>query len=67
MRELARLFMLNELSKKFDKVNIGLYRDDGLSLFKNHNHHQNDKVPKEVINLFKQHRSNLQVKCNLKM
>ena len=44
--ELAGLFMLNELSKKFDKDNIGLYRDDGLSVFKNHNGHQNDKVGK---------------------
>ena len=35
--ELAGLFMLNELSKKFDKDNIGLYGDDGLSVFKNHN------------------------------
>ena len=32
--ELAGLFMLNELSKKFDKDNIGLYRDDGLTVFK---------------------------------
>ena len=37
--ELAGLFMLNDLSKKFDKDNIGLYRDDGLSAFENHNGH----------------------------
>ena len=30
--ELAGLFMLNKLSKKFDKNNIELYRDDGLSV-----------------------------------
>ena len=35
--ELAGLFMLNELSKTFDKDNIGLYRDNGLSVFKNYN------------------------------
>ena len=51
--ELAELFMLNELSKKFDKDNIGLYRDHGLSVFKNYNGHQNDKVWKEMIDLFK--------------
>ena len=33
VRELAGLFMLNELSKTFDKDNIGLYRDNGLSVF----------------------------------
>ena len=65
--ELVGLFMLNELLKKFDKDNIGLYRDDGLSVFKNHNGHQNDKFQKELIDLFKQHHMNLQVKCNLKI
>ena len=65
--ELAGLFKLNELSKKFDKENIGLYRDDGLSVFKNHNGHQNDKIWKEMIDLFKQHHLNLDVKCNLKI
>ena len=65
--ELAGLFMLNELSKKFGKDIIGLYRDDGLSVFKNHNGHQNDKVRKEMIDLFKQHHLNLEIKCNLKL
>ena len=49
--ELARLFMLNEVSNKLDKDNIGLYRDDGLSVFKNYNGHQSDKVRKEMIDL----------------
>ena len=65
--ELTGLFMLTELSKKFDKDNIVLQRDDGLSAFKNHNGHQNDKVWKEIIDLFKQHHLNLEIKCNLKM
>ena len=49
--ELARLFMLNEVSNKLDKDNIGLYRDDGLSVFKNYNGHQSDKVRKETMDL----------------
>ena len=28
-------FLLNKISEKYDKNNIGLYRDDGLSVFKN--------------------------------
>ena len=59
--------MLNELSKTFDKDNIGLYRDGGLSTFKNYNGHQNDKVQKEMIDLFKQHHLNLGIECNLKI
>ena len=42
--ELPRLFALSELSKKFDKGNIGLYRGDGLPVFKNYNVHQNEEV-----------------------
>ena len=38
--ELAGLFILNELSKKFDKDDIGLFRNDGLSVFKNYNGHK---------------------------
>ena len=49
--ELAGLFMLNEVSNKLDKDNIGLCRDDGLSFLKNYNGHQNDKVRKEMIDL----------------
>ena len=63
--DLAGLFMLNELSKEFDKDNIGLYRADGL--FKSYNDHQNDKGRKEMIDLFKQHHLNLEIKCNLKI
>ena len=59
--------MLNELSKKFGKDNIGLYRDDGLSVFKNNNGHQNDKVRKEMTDLFRQNHPNLEIKCNLKI
>ena len=58
--------MLNELSIKLDKDNIGLYRDDELSVFKNHNGHQNYKVWKEMIDLFQQHHLNLEIKFNLK-
>ena len=66
--ELAGLFMLNELSKSFDKDNIGLYRDDGLlSVFKNHNDHQDDKVWKEMMDLLKQHHLNVEIKCYLKI
>ena len=49
--ELAGLFMLNELSKKFDKDNIELYREEELAVFKNHNGHQNDKIRKKVTDL----------------
>ena len=61
------LFMLNLIKKKFKKENIGLYRDDGLALLRNKNGHQNDKFRKELTALFKSHKLNLEIKCNLKV
>ena len=61
------MLMLSTLSESFDKDNTGLYRDDGLSVFKNYSGHENDKVRKDMINLFKQHHLNLEIKCNLKI
>ena len=44
--------MLDMLSKLFGKNFIGLYREDGLSIFRNYNSHQSDKVQKELTKLF---------------
>ena len=33
--ELTGIYMLYLIGKKYDSKNIGLYRDDGLTLFKN--------------------------------
>ena len=32
--ELVGTFLLDKISEKYEKNNIGLYRDDGLSVFK---------------------------------
>ena len=53
--EVVGLFMLDIISKKYLKENIELYRDDGLSVFKNQTCHQNDKVRKELIRMFQDH------------
>ena len=52
MCEIVGLLMLDMLSKLFEKNSIGLYRDDGLSIFRNYNGHQSDKVRKELTKLF---------------
>ena len=44
--------MLDMLSKLFGKNSIGLYREDGLSIFRNYNSHQSNKVQKELTKLF---------------
>ena len=64
--EVVGLYLLSILSYRYDKENIGLYRDDGLAVFKNHSGHQNDKVRKDLISFFKHHGLDLEIKCNLK-
>ena len=41
--ELVGIFMLSLLSKKYSSDNIGLYRDDGLSVFKSISWQQAEK------------------------
>ena len=65
--EVVGLFMLDMLSKSFEKYSIGLYRDDGQSIFRNCNGHDNDKVRKDLMKLFKKYQLNLGIKCNLKI
>ena len=65
--EMVGLFLLDLLSKKFNKENIGLYRDDGLGVFKNVNGHQADKIRKDFYNIFKEHGLLLEIECNLKI
>ena len=44
--ELLVLFLLNNVANKLDKNKVGLYRDDGLVLFKNIKDHCADKIRK---------------------
>ena len=52
--KIVDLFLLNNLANKFEKNSVGLYRDDGLALFKNINGHRADKIRKEFHRLFKE-------------
>ena len=64
--EIVGVFMLDMLSKLFEKNCIGLHRDDGLSIFRNYNGHQSNKVRKDLTKLSKKYQLNLDIKCNLK-
>ena len=64
--ELVGLFLLNSLANKFDKKCVGLYRDDGLAVFRNINGHHADKTRKEFCQLFKANGLSLEIQCNLK-
>ena len=60
--EVVGLFILDIIRKKYLKEKIGLYRDDGLSVFKNQTGHHNDKVRKELIRIFQYHHLKLEIK-----
>ena len=57
MCELTGLYRLNVLSSEFGKEKIGLYRDDGLSLFQNMTGPQAERVKRKYVNIsmFKPH------------
>ena len=63
--ELVGCFLLNKITQKYDKNNIGVYRDDGLAIFKNTSDQQNDKIRKDFQRLFKEHKLEIVAKCNL--
>ena len=46
--ELIGIYLLNLLGRQYDAKNIGLYRDDGLSIFKNCSGPQMEKMKEET-------------------
>ena len=52
--ELAGTFLLWKLSLKYNKNDIGLYRDEGLAIFKNISGPISEKVKKDIQKLFKE-------------
>ena len=64
--ELVGCFILSQITKKFDKPNIGLYRDDGLAVFRNTNGPQMERIKKEFQKIFKKNKLDIIVECNMK-
>ena len=53
--ELVSTFLLEKISEICNKSNIGLYRDDGLSIFRNKSDTQLEKMKKKLQRLFKEY------------
>ena len=51
--ELVGIFIIYQLSLKYNKNNIGLYRHDGLAVFKNISGPQAKKIKKHFQNIFR--------------
>ena len=65
--ELIGIFLLNLLGRQYDTKNIGLYRDDGLSIFKNCSGPQMEKIKKRLQKVFKDNGLNVIIECNMKI
>ena len=62
--ELVGIFILYQLSRIYNINSIGLYRDDGLAVFRNTSGPPAEKIKKYF---FRKNNLNIIVKCNLKI
>ena len=65
--ELVGLFILNDLCNEYGKDNIGLYRDDGLAIFKHTSGPQAERIRKDITRRFKTHGLNITIQTNMKI
>ena len=64
--ELVGTFLLYKLSLKYNKNDIGFYRDDGLAIFKNISGPKSEKIEKNIQKLFKENQLDIVTQCNMK-
>ena len=65
--ELTGIFMLSLIGSKYNPNNIGLYRDDGLAVFKNTSSPQSEKIKKIFQKMFKNEGLDTIINCNMKI
>ena len=59
--------MLNILSKKYNKNNFRLFRDDGLAILKNKSRPQSEQVKENIRKIFKEHAQDIIIRCSMKV
>ena len=65
--ELVSNFLLHKLSKKYEKKNLALSRDDGLAIFKNATGAASEKIKKHFCKFFSDNDFELTIQCNRKV
>ena len=65
--ELVGTFLLEKISEICNKSNRELYRDDGLSIFRNKSGPQLEKMKKKLQRLFKEYDLEVTAESNLKI
>ena len=59
------IYLLRKISNVIDKKNIGLYRDEGLSVIENANGRKLDRLEKDIITIFHNEGLNITMVTNL--
>ena len=65
--ELVDIFTLNKIGEKYNKNEVGLYRDDGLAVFKNISGPESESIKKYFQSLFEKYGLEIIIKCNKKV
>ena len=65
--DLVGTFLSDKISEKYDKNSVGLYRDDGLSVFKNKSGTQLERIKKNLQKTFKDFGFEILAKSNLRI
>ena len=65
--ELVGIYIQAQLSERFDKKDFGLYRDDGLAVFRNISGPQAERIKKDFQRIFKENHLSITITCNLKI
>ena len=65
--ELVGLYILFKLRRICDRENIGLYRDDGLAVFKDKSGPELERIKKEIVKSFKELGLRIVIHMNLKI
>ncbi len=65
--ELVGAFILHQLGSKYNRKDIGLYRDDGLAVFKNVSGPEAERIKKDFQKVFKRNGLNITIACNRKI
>ena len=58
--------MLNKISEKYNKNDVGLYRDDDLAVFKNISASESERIKKNFQSLFKKYGVEIIIECKKK-
>ena len=65
--ELVGNCLFYELSKLYEKNDIGFYRDDGLAVFKNKSGPESEKIKTSIQAIFRENELKITIHCNLKI